>query len=75
METLSVALGSRAYPIHIGVGILDAAELYRAHLGGGAAAIVTNAVVAPLYLERVKRAVQGARITQIVVPDGEQTKS
>jgi len=75
METLSVALGSRAYPIHIGVGILDAAELYRAHLSGGAAAIVTNAVVAPLYLERVKRAVQGARITQIVVPDGEQTKS
>ena len=52
METLSVALGSRTYPIHIGAGILAAAELYRPHLGGGAAAIVTNAVVAPLYLQR-----------------------
>ena len=36
METLSVALGSRAYPIHIGTASLDAAELYRPHLGGGA---------------------------------------
>ena len=79
METLSVALGSRTYPIHIGAGILDAAELYRPHLGphlaGGAVAIVTNEVVAPLYLDRVKRAVQGARVTEIVIPDGEQAKS
>jgi len=79
METLSVALlpdsGSRAYPVHIGAGILDAAELYRPHLGGGAAAVVTNAVVAPLYLDRVKRALEGTRITEIVIPDGEQSKS
>jgi 3-dehydroquinate synthase len=75
METLSVALGSRAYPIHIGAGILDAAELYRPHLGGGAAAIVTNAVVAPLYLQRVKKALGGVRITEVVVADGEQAKS
>ncbi|HEU5177338.1 MAG TPA: 3-dehydroquinate synthase [Burkholderiales bacterium] len=79
METLSVALlpdsGSRAYPIHIGAGILDAAELYRPHLGGGAAAVVTNAVVAPLYLDRLKRALQGTRVTEIVIPDGEQSKS
>ena len=75
METLSVALGSRAYPIHIGAGLLDAAELYRPHLGGGAAAVVTNAVVAPLYLDRVKRALRGTRVTEIVIPDGEQSKS
>ena len=75
METLGVALGNRAYPIHIGAGILDAAELYRPHLGGGAAAVVTNAVVAPLYLDRLKRALQGTRVTEIVIPDGEQSKS
>ena len=79
METLGVALspdsGSRAYPIHIGAGILDAAELYRPHLAGGTAAIVTNERVAPLYLERVKRAVHGARVTEIIIPDGEQAKS
>ena len=75
METLSVALGNRAYPIHIGAGILDAAELYRPHLGGGAAAVVTNAVVAPLYLNRIKQALSAARITEVVLPDGEQSKS
>jgi 3-dehydroquinate synthase len=75
METLSVALGSRTYPIHIGARILDAAELYRPYLGGGAAAIVTNAVVASLYLERIRKALHGARVAEVVIPDGEQAKS
>jgi 3-dehydroquinate synthase len=79
METLSVALlpisGSRAYPIHIGTGILDAAELYRPYLAGGAAAIVTNSVVAPLYLQRIRTALKGARVAEVVIPDGEQAKS
>ena len=79
MESLRVALpsatGSRAYPIHIGADLLGRAELYRPYLGGGSAAIVTNAVVAPLYLSRVRSALGGARVTEIVVPDGEHTKS
>jgi 3-dehydroquinate synthase len=74
MESLRVALGSRAYPIHIGAGLIGRAELYREYLSGGSAAIVTNAVVGPLYLEAVKKALHGARITEIVVPDGEQAK-
>jgi 3-dehydroquinate synthase len=55
--------------------LLDRAELYRAHLGGGSVAIVTNDVVAPLYLSRVRSALGEARITEIIVPDGEQAKS
>jgi 3-dehydroquinate synthase len=74
METLSVALGDRAYPIHIGAGLIDRADLYRPYLAGGSVAIVTNDVVAPLYLSKVKQALAGARIAEIVVPDGEQTK-
>jgi 3-dehydroquinate synthase len=75
MESLRVALGERSYPIHIGAGLLERADLYRPHLAGGSAAIVTNEVVAPLYLAKVKRALQGARVVEIVVPDGEQAKS
>jgi 3-dehydroquinate synthase len=75
MESLRVALGERSYPIHIGAGLIDRAELYRPHLGGGSAAVVTNEVVAPLYLSKVRRALQGARVTEIVVPDGEQAKA
>jgi len=79
METLGVALlsnsGDRSYPIHVGAGLLGRAELYRPYLGGGSAAIVTNEVVAPLYLPQVRQALKGARVTEIVVGDGEQTKS
>jgi 3-dehydroquinate synthase len=75
MESLRVALGNRSYPIHIGTGLISSPELYAQHLAGGGAAIVTNEVVAPLYLQKVKLALQGARVAEIIVPDGEQAKS
>ena len=76
METVSVALGSRAYPIHIGASLLARSELYAPHVGP-AAAVVTNTVVAPLYLGPVRAALQraGARVAEIVVEDGERAKS
>jgi 3-dehydroquinate synthase len=76
MESVSVALGNRSYPIHIGQGLLDSAELYRPHVGP-AAAIVSNAVVAPLYASRVRRALEacGARVLEVLVEDGEAAKS
>jgi 3-dehydroquinate synthase len=73
--TLSPNTDSRAYPIHIGADLLARPELYRPHLAGGGAAIVTNEVVAPLYLARVRGALEGVRVTEIVVPDGEPAKS
>ena len=75
MESVRVALGERAYPIHIGAALIDRSELYAPHLRG-TAAIVTNDVVAPLYLARVRKAIEstGARVVDITVPDGEQAK-
>jgi len=73
MESLSVALGSRSYPIHIGAGLIDRRDLYAPYLRGSAA-IVTNKVVAPLYLPRVRKVLGDARICEIVVEDGEQAK-
>lgn len=76
MESLRVALGERAYPIHIGAGLLDGVELYRPHVSGGSAAVVTSEALAPLFLARVKRALEqaGARVSEILVEDGEQAK-
>ena len=56
--------------------MLDDSALYAPHLGSRRAAIVTNTVVAPLYLERVARALSqgGATVTPIIVEDGEQAK-
>jgi len=76
VQSLRVALGERAYPIHVGAGILGDAALYAPHLGGRTAAIVTNPVVAPLYLGRLRDALAGcgARVVEIMVEDGEQAK-
>jgi 3-dehydroquinate synthase len=58
------------------VDLLGRAELYRPYLIGGGVAIVTNEVVAPLHLAKVKAGLQGAaRIAEILVPDGEQAKT
>jgi 3-dehydroquinate synthase len=76
MQTIRVALGSRAYPVHVGSGLLDRPELLAPHLAGGRAAIVTNPVVAPLYLERVVASLRACGVDPviIVVPDGEDHK-
>jgi 3-dehydroquinate synthase len=75
MESLGVKLGARSYPIHIGADLLGRGELFAPHVRGGSAAIVTNAVVAPLYLEKLKKALPGVRITEVIVADGEEAKS
>jgi len=78
METLRVELDARAYPIHVGAGILGDAGLYRPHLRGGAAAIITNGIVGPLYLPEVRAALAGAgagRALEVLVEDGEAAKS
>jgi 3-dehydroquinate synthase len=77
MATLSVALGERSYPIHIGAGLLDDAGLYAPHVKGRRVAVVTNALVQPLYLARVERALAGAGATAtlpVLIQDGEQAK-
>jgi 3-dehydroquinate synthase len=76
MQTLRVALGSRSYPIHVGAGLLDREDLVAPHLAGRRTAVVTNPVVAPLYLERVAAmlARAGADPVRIVIPDGEDHK-
>jgi len=75
---LTVDLGERAYPIHIGANLLDRAELYAPQVRGRVAAIVTNETVAPLYADRLERALRAAgadRTLRIVLPDGEAFKT
>jgi len=76
MQTLNVALGERAYPIHIGRGLLGRADLILPHLKTQRVAIVTNEVVGPLYLERLRAGLEdaGVRTAAVVLPDGEAHK-
>jgi len=72
--SVSVELGSRSYPIHIGAGLLGDAELLEQVLGDRHVLVVTNDVVAPLYLARLE-ASMGRAPAACILPDGEQHKT
>ncbi|MBS1216014.1 MAG: 3-dehydroquinate synthase [Proteobacteria bacterium] len=76
MQTVRVALGERAYPIHIGSGLLGRVDLLLPHLAAKRVAIVSNTTVAPIYLDRVAGPLDaaGVRVTKVLVPDGESHK-
>ncbi len=75
-QRLTVELGERSYPIDIGPGLLDRAELFAPHVNGRRAAIVTNTTVAPLYASRLAATLgrAGANTLRIELPDGEAHK-
>ncbi len=77
MQTLTIDLKERSYPILIGPGLLDAAWQTYAHLLGKRVCIISNETVAPLYLERVQAGLAkvGAGTTALVLPDGESFKN
>ncbi|HEX5362728.1 MAG TPA: 3-dehydroquinate synthase [Gallionella sp.] len=77
MQTLTVGLGERSYPIHIGSGLLAQPALLQAHLPRKRAAIVTNTTVAPLYLDKLQQTLQaiGVNSISVVLPDGEEHKN
>ncbi|MCB1742789.1 MAG: 3-dehydroquinate synthase [Gammaproteobacteria bacterium] len=79
MQSLSVDLGKRSYPIHIGSGILGDGTLLEPMLGGRQVLVVSNESVAPLYLPTLDKALAGCdRARQVethLLPDGEQHKT
>jgi 3-dehydroquinate synthase len=75
MDTVTVALGDRSYPIHIGADLLGNPDLIKPHLKSSQVCIVTNTTVAPLYLDRVKAALSGLQVRTVVLADGENHKT
>jgi 3-dehydroquinate synthase len=75
MQTLSVNLSERSYPILIGAGLLNSPTVLSGHIPGGDVLLVSNSVVAPLYAGRVKQGLPGRRLIEVVLPDGEAHKT
>lgn len=78
MQTVRVDLGDRSYPIQIGSGLLgDIGSRLQDLRCGRRLAVITNAVVGPLYLERVETSLRQAGFapTSIELPDGEEHKN
>jgi 3-dehydroquinate synthase len=77
MKTLDVALAERAYPIHVGAGLIGRAGELLAGVVRRRAVIVTNAAVAAHHLDPLRKALaaQGVATDVVLVPDGEQHKA
>jgi len=75
VNTIQVQLGSRSYPIHIGPGLIGDSELLGASVPAQQVLIVSNEIVAPLYLSRVASAFGDRVQRSLILPDGEQTKT
>jgi 3-dehydroquinate synthase len=75
MFTVDVELGDRSYPIFIGQGLLNKPGLVTSFIGKGKIVIVSNDVVAPLYLENTRQLFSGHDVAEIILPDGEANKN
>lgn len=78
MKTLSLVTSSKTYPIHVGEGLLHDRELFRSFLPGrGKLVIVSNEIVAPLYLASFRQLLEeiGHEVVAVVLPDGEHHKN
>jgi len=75
-KTVNVALGSRSYPIHIGAGLLDNAEILHEHIVSQQVLVVTNETIAPLYLDKLVGQLKAKfKVEVAVLPDGEKFKT
>ncbi len=75
MPRIDVDLGARSYPIHIGSGLLSSPALIVDNLPGRDVLIVSNDVVAPLYLAALRKTLSGCAVRELVLPDGERYKT
>lgn len=75
MRTLTVELGERSYPIHIGPGLLSRAGLLTPYVASRQVMVVSNESVAPLYLDKVREIFAGYQCDDVILPDGEQYKN
>lgn len=74
MKTLTVSLNERSYPIHIGQNLLGQNQLLAPHIHGNQVLVVSNEVVAPLYLEKTLSTLSAYQCETVILPDGEKYK-
>jgi 3-dehydroquinate synthase len=75
LQRLNIDLGTRSYPILIGPGLLDDGDVLSGAVASRDVMVVTNDVVAPLYLDRLVRALGDRHVKTALLPDGERHKT
>ncbi|MCU4675837.1 3-dehydroquinate synthase [Catenovulum sp. 2E275] len=72
---LQVSLAERSYPILIGSGLINQAELFENAIKGKRVVVITNTTIAPLYLDKLVNSLNKFDVLTYQLPDGEQYKS
>lgn len=75
MQRIDLKLGKRGYPILIGPGLLGSREVLAEHASAGKLLVVTDEVVAPLWLPRLEQGLAGRAFAKCVLPGGEEQKT
>ena len=75
VRTLEVDLGDRSYPIYIGSDLLTDKRYFAPHIRGSRVMVVSNETVAPLYLAKLREALQDFQVDEVILPDGEEYKN
>lgn len=77
MKTLHVNIPGHTYPILIGAGLLNEPDHIVSRLALPEVVVVSNEVVAPLYLQLLKSGLEsrGVKVLSVVLPDGESHKN
>jgi len=75
MSTVDINLGERSYDIRIDGGLLSEPEELMQWIKGNQVFVITNEVVAPLYLQQLLRGLEGKEVHQYILPDGESVKN
>ena len=75
MIEVTVALGSRSYPIYIGHGLLSDSALVRQLVPGKQVLVVTNQTVGPLFCQRLINHLTEMSVNVLALPDGEAYKT
>lgn len=75
METLTVSLGERSYPIYIKSGAMSDSSFFIPHIKGNKVVVVTNETLQPLFADKVNQALASFDVNWIAIEDGEAYKT
>lgn len=75
MSTVPIALAERSYDIRIDSGLLGNTDELVDVIAGQQVFVVSNQIVAPLYLDKLLAMLGNKEVHQYILPDGEETKN
>ncbi|UCD39179.1 MAG: 3-dehydroquinate synthase [Fidelibacterota bacterium] len=78
MTTINIELGTRSYPVHVGVGLVSSLDTYLKRTGiSGHVGLVSSKKIHQLYGAKVEEAfgITGCKVSVVLIPDGEEVKN